>query len=111
MKIQIRQSRPVSVTASEPLYERVPTADADGKAYSDFMVLIPGIRDLSRDDFADRVASLQAVLAHYHQVVFADLNVRLNLLWVTLRPQHGLIPQIAAHLRERVPEARLVAHE
>jgi len=35
----------------------------------------------------------------------------LNLLWVTLKPQLGLIPRIAQALRERIPEAKLVAHE
>ena len=79
----------------------------DGTIYSDFMVLIPGMRDLPKAEFADRVAGLQAVLGHYDQVVFADLNVRLNLLWVTVTPELGLIPDLVSALRQRLPEVRL----
>ena len=91
MKLQIRQADKLALSASGPLYTRAPTRDEDGAAYSDFMVLIPGLRDLSRAGFGDRVAGLQAVLGQYRQVVFADLNVPLNLLWVTLIPEFGLI--------------------
>jgi len=111
MKLQICQADKLALSASGPLYTRAPTRDPDGAAYSDFMVLIPGLRDLSRADFGDRVAGLQAVLGQYQQVVFADLNVPLNLLWVTLIPEFGLIATMAESLRQRIPEARLVGHE
>jgi len=51
------------------------------------------------------------VLGQYQQVVFADLNVPLNLLWVTLIPEFGLIATMAESLRQRIPEARLIGHE
>jgi hypothetical protein len=89
----------------------VPTIGDDGTVYSDFMVLIPGMRDLSKAEFADRVAGLQVVLGQYDQVVFADLNVRLNLLWVTMTPELGLIPDLVSALCQRLPEVRLVGHE
>jgi len=96
---------------TEPLYQRVPTRAQDGTLYSDFMVLIPGIRELPEAEMAQRVSGLQAVLGRYRQVVFADLNVRLNLLWVTVIPERGLIPDLISALRQRVPEVRLVGHE
>ncbi len=111
MKLQIRQADKLALSASGPLYSRAPTRDEDGVAYSDFMILIPGLRDLSRTDFGDRVAGLQAVLRQYQQVVFADLNVPLNLLWVTLIPEFGLIATLAESLRQKIPEARLIGHE
>jgi hypothetical protein len=111
MKLQIRQADKLALSASGPLYTRAPTRDPDGAAYSDFMVLIPGLRDLSRAGFGDRVAGLQAVLGQYRQVVFVDLNVPLNLLWVTLIPEFGLIATMAESLRQRIPEARLIGHE
>jgi hypothetical protein len=43
-------------------------------------------------------------------VVFADLNLKLNLLWVSLRPRPGAISELVAAIRLRVPEALLVAH-
>jgi len=75
------------------------------------MVLILGLRDLSRAEFSERVAGLQAVLGQYQQVVFADLNVPLNLLWVTLIPEFGLITTMTKSLRQRIPEARLIGYE
>jgi hypothetical protein len=111
MKLQILQADKLALSASGPLYTHAPTRDEDGAAYSDFMMLIPGLRDLSRTDFGERVAGLQAVLGQYQQVVFADLNVPLNLLWVTLIPEFGLIATMAEGLRHRIPEARLIGHE
>ena len=111
MKLQVRQVDELPLSASSPLHTRAPTRDEDGVAYSDFMMLIPGLRDLARVDFGDRVAGVQAVLGQYRQVVFADLNVPLNLLWVTLIPEFGLITTMTKSLRQRIPEARLVGHE
>ena len=77
----------------------------DGSPSSDFTGLIPGIRDLPEAKIAEWVSGLRAVLERYRQVVFADLNICLNLLLVTL------IPDMMSALRQKVPEARLVGHE
>ena len=111
MKMTVRTSSRPTMEPTEPLYQRVPTRAEDGTLYSDFMVLIPGIRELPEAEMAQRVSGLQAVLGRYRQVVFADLNVRLNLLWVTVIPERGLIPDLISALRQRVPEVRLVGHE
>ena len=111
MRMTLRPSSRPTLEPTEPLYKRVPTCAEDGTPYSDFMVLIPGMRELSEAEMAQRVSGLQAVLGRYRQVVFADLNIRLNLLWVTVIPERGLIPDLISALRQRVPEARLVGHE
>ena len=72
------------------------------------MVLIPGLRALPRHEFSARVARLQAVLLRFHEVVFADLNVPLNLLWVSVRPRTGIILELFGALRQALPEAKLV---
>jgi hypothetical protein len=41
--------------------------------------------------------------------VFADMNLRLNVLWVTVRPIPGICLELPAALKTRVPEAMLVA--
>jgi hypothetical protein len=52
------------------------------------------------------------VLARYGDaVVFADVNLRLNTLWVTVRPIPGICLELPAALKHRVPEALLVAHK
>ena len=111
MKMTVRTPSRRAMEPTEPLYQRVPTRAEDGTLYSDFMVLIPGMRELPEAEMAQRVSGLQAVLGRYRQVVFADLNVRLNLLWVTVIPERGLIPDLISALRQRVPEVRLVGHE
>ena len=97
--------------AAEPLHRRAPAVDENGRALSDFMILIPGLRDLSRAGFQKTAAAISSVLARYqHAVVFAELNVRLNLLWVSIRPLDGIRFEIAGAMQELVPEAKLVTH-
>jgi hypothetical protein len=44
-------------------------------------------------------------------VVFADLNLKMNLLWVSMQPHPEGCLGLAAAVRERVPEAVLVASQ
>jgi hypothetical protein len=51
------------------------------------------------------------VFADYqHVVVFAELNLKLSLLWVSVKPVPGVRFQISEALRALIPEARLVSH-
>jgi hypothetical protein len=99
------------VVPSGPLWQRAPSRDADGRLLSDFVMLIPRLGsapDLRRE----RVyAELQGLLRRYRQEVhFADLNLRLNLLWISVDPSPGLIRELVAAIRERIPEAVLIGH-
>ena len=94
----------------EPLYKRLPTHDEDGKFLCDFMMLIPRLRNLPAPHFETRLAVLHGLLGGHEDVVFADLNTPLNLLWVSVRARHGVISELAAEIRLRIPEARLVGH-
>lgn len=94
----------------EPLYKRLPTHDEEGKFLSDFMMLIPGMRDLSASHYETRLRFLHALLEEHDDVVFADLNTPLNLLWISVRARHGVISEVSARIRNRFPEARLVGH-
>lgn len=97
--------------AREPLRLRVPTHDEDGRPLSDFMVLVPGLRDKPRHHIDAAIHDMHLVLSHYrHAVVFAEFNLRLNLLWVSIRPIQGIRFAITGAIQERVPEARLVSH-
>jgi len=73
------------------------------------MMLIPGLRDWPRLRLIDAVAGMQAVLGRVPEVEFADLNLRLNLLWVSVQARPGVIAELAASLAQRIPEARLVS--
>ena len=94
---------------SEPLYDRVRTLDENGKPYADFMLMIPGLNKASMPELKGKMAALQAVLVNYPEVVFADLNMRLNLLWVSIRPKVGLIQGIPVDIQQHLPEAKLIS--
>ena len=106
----IRISANFSLENHQPLYQRAPARDDDGRPLCDFMVLIPGLRERPRHEFGEALGRLQAVLANYTEVVFVDLNVPLNLLWVSVRPRPGVILELFGAVRQQLPEARLVGH-
>ena len=107
----ILQSPPGLLAAGrcDPLYQRVPKQDEQGRLLSDFMMLVPGMRDWPRPKLLDAMAGMQAVLGTFQEVVFADLNLPLNLLWVSVKPEPGIIAQVAAQLTCRIPEAKLIS--
>jgi hypothetical protein len=92
-----------------PLWARAPTRDEQGRPVSDFMIVIPGLRGWPPRRRDACISCLQGVLAASSDVVFADLNLRLNLLWVSVRAQPGSCGHVAAAVCEQVPEARLVS--
>jgi len=94
----------------EPLYKRLPTHDENGQFLSDFMLLIPGLKHRTGQHLKIRLETIHAVLGSHDDVVFADLNAPLNLLWVSVRTRHGLINELVAEIRLHIPEVRLVGH-
>ena len=97
--------------AAEPLRNRAPSHDENGNTLSDFMVLVPGLKQQPQNLINKTINELHLVLAHFdHAVVFAEFNIRLNLLWVSVKPIHGVRFEIVGAIQERVPEARLVSH-
>ncbi len=107
----IRPQSVLMLEANRPLYERVPTRDESGKRLSDFMMLFPGLRDRPAHQLTETLVCMQTVLGRYADVVFADLNMRLNLLWVSVRPRPGVILEIAGALKDLMPEALLVGEK
>lgn len=96
---------------AEPLRKRVPTIDEQGNTLSDFMVLFPGLAKKPQYLIQATIDHIQAVIGNYsHVVVFAELNLKLNLLWVSVKPVTGVRFQISEALRAAIPEARLVSH-
>jgi len=110
--VRVGQSLPrnAKVQYSEPLWKRVPTRDLKGKPYNDFMMLIPGLKHFESSRLQDIVDKVEAVLKRYEQhIILADLNLKINVLWVTLQPRIGLSTEIAALIHHVVPEAKLVS--
>ncbi len=114
MKIRIYASTTLTRTTArepgQPLWQIAPTRDQAGQRLTDFMMLIPRLRERPHGEIERASHDIQAILARHQDVVFADLNLKLNLLWISLRPRPGAIAELAAAIRLRVPEAVLVAH-
>lgn len=101
-----------SLQPAEPLWKRAPTHDEDGVALSDFMMIIPRLRDKPRHVLESTVQRIEAVLRCYQKsVVFADLNLGLNVLWVSVRPVPGICLELPTAIKLQVPEALLVSHK
>lgn len=111
----VHKSRgPLSATgldAALPLYKRAPCTDERGKPLSDFMMIIPQLRNRTQAQIEERIEKIHRVLERFaHLVVFADLNLKINVLWVIVRPSPGACVDIPLAIIAAVPEALLVAH-
>lgn len=115
MKIQLCASTSLSpprgIQSGQPLWRIVPTRDENGRLLTDFMMLIPRLKEKSLAEVERTSGYIRSVLTLHSEVVFADLNLALNLLWVSLRPKHGAMAEISAAIRLLVPEAVLVANQ
>ena len=98
----------LGILRNEPLHERVPTHDEEGKPLGDFMMLFPGLRDLAEAGLRQKVDILANILSQYKEVVFVDLNVPLNLLWVSIKHKPGLVLELSSYVKMHIPEAKLV---
>ncbi len=107
-KLRVQHNRSVIIGPCEPMHERVPTYDENGKPLSDFMMLISGLKKAPSHRMNWIVAELQVVLGQYKEVIFADLNVSRSILWVSVRAIPGIIPEIAKAIQMRIPEALIV---
>lgn len=74
-------------------------------------MLIPGLRDRPRHIIDTTLQDVHIALTHFKDaVVFAEFNIKLNLLWVSIRPIHGIRFEIASAIQQQVPDAKLVSH-
>ncbi len=100
----------VAYEPSQPLWQRVPKYDEQGRRLSDFMMIVPGLKKRRPEEIQHRLAAMAAVLERYDEVVvYADMNLKINTLWVTIRPVAGMCLEIPAAIKVAVPEALLVA--
>lgn len=104
-------TKSTGINPAEPLWKRVPTHDDNGKPLSDFMMIIPNLRKKPQHIKQEIISEIQRVLGLYGEnVVFAEVNIKLNLLWVSIKAVHGLYLEIPSAIKAHVPEATLVGH-
>lgn len=100
----------LELTPNSPLWKRVPTKDESGKYLGDFMMIIPKLKLANSIKQKKTLDALNCVLHRYqHAVVFADLNLKMNLLWISVRPINGIILELSSAIIESVPEAKLIS--
>ena len=95
-----------------PLWQRVPTRDANGKLAGDFIMIITGLNKKNTTVQQRIIRELQRVIALFNKdILFVDLNLKNNILWVSYSGRPQLRLEIAGQLHAAVPEARLVAQQ
>ena len=103
-------SSSLGMLPAEPLYKRAPREDEQGKPLSDFMMIIPKLRTRPQHLIQDTIRRIERVLErHANEIVFADLNLKLNVLLVIVRPTPGICWNIPVEINDAVPDALLVA--
>lgn len=106
----LKQEALISLVPAEPLWKRVPTRDDEGQLLGDFMMLIPGLNQFPPNSCKQLVNKLNQLLGLYNEfVVFADLNLKLNILWISHKQVNGIGLEIAAAIHTLIPDAKLVA--
>ena len=74
------------------------------------MMIITGLKKANSDHRKKTINLLTQVLANYSDVVvFADLNMKMSLLWVSIKPVRGMMVEIPLEIIKRIPEAKLVS--
>lgn len=92
-----------------PLWKLAPTRDETGARLCDFLVLIPRLKSRQPAYVGNAQSHIAGVLKRHEEVVFANMDLKLNLLWVSHRHRAGLMLEIVGAIRRQLPEAVLVA--
>jgi hypothetical protein len=72
------------------------------------MMIFPGLRDLPEVQLREKIKLMAAILSRCDEVVYVDLNLPLNLLWVSLRQKPGLVLDLSTGIKASFPESMLV---
>lgn len=79
---------------------------------TDFMMIMPGFKKLSRDLILIKVKQIKLILERYGEtVVFADINLERNCLFVSVRPVPGICLELPMLIHSKVPEAKIISGE
>ena len=96
--------------SASPLWTRAPKRDAQGRAYGDFMLLIPGLKQKTAAGKQACLLEVQQCLKPFDDiVVYVDLNIKLSLLWISHKPLPGIAVTLVRTIQQALPEARVIA--
>lgn len=93
-----------------PLWQRVPTRTDAGELASDFIMILSGIKQLGAAQKQLIYDTLYQTLKTYGaDILLAEINTRMNTLWISHKPRPGLGVEIAAIVHHHVPQAKLIS--
>lgn len=96
---------------TQPLWQRVPTRTDTGELAFDFMVIVKQLNKLAPMKQNIVLDEIYSVLEIYSKVILlADMNLKMNLLWVSHLPRPNLSIEIASRIIDVYPPARLISH-
>jgi hypothetical protein len=99
-----------SYVAASPLWSRAPAKDENGKPCVDFMMLIPGLKHADSRTVESYMFRIRNSLSEFGPlVVYLDLNIRLSLLWVSVKSVPGISRLMVEAIIREIPHAKVVA--
>ena len=99
----------INITPAEPLWKLAPTRDEEGGPVSDLLMIIPKLKTRPEDYIKDTLANIEFALKHFKdEILFANVDMKLNTLWVSFKAVPGVYGDIVDTLRTNVPEAVIV---
>ncbi len=76
------------------------------------MMILPHLSQQPDQRVKRKLQVIEMVLGQYQDaVIFAEVNLKLNTLWVTVKPVPGICLELAAAIKVQIPEALLVAQK
>ena len=99
----------IGINPAEPLWKIAPTRDEDGNRVSDLLMIIPKLKSKPKHQIQNTLSEIEAALNQFkHLVLFVNVDMKLNTLWVSFKAQPGLFAKITNALKLHVPEAVVV---
>jgi hypothetical protein len=94
---------------AKPLWKVAPTRDENGNRVGDLLMIIPKLKSKPKHHVQKTLTEIESVLKQFRSLVlFANVDMKLNTLWVSFKAKPGLFIEIASALKLRVPEAVIV---
>ena len=99
----------IDLNPAEPLWKLAPTRDNEGGPVSDILMIIPKLKTRPEQYIKDTLANIEFALKQFNnEILFANLDMKLNTLWVSFKAVPGIYGDIVSALKTNVPEAVLV---
>ncbi len=99
----------IALEPAEPLWKLAPTRDNEGGPVSDLLMIIPKLKTRPEPYIKDTLANIEFALKQFSdEVLFANVDMKLNTLWVSFKAVPGVYGDIVSTLKANIPEAVLV---